>query len=63
LDYTRVTPGLKPNVDRVGLGVGYNLRDRSRIGLNFEYAQRLDEVRPDRKYDRRRVFGTYTLEP
>lgn len=61
LDYTNVTPGLKPTVDFAGIGVGYNLPDGSRIGFNFEYSQRLDDVRPDRKYDRRRFFGTYTL--
>jgi hypothetical protein len=61
LDYTRVTPGLRPYVDTAGVGVGYNLSDGSRIGFNFEYAQRIDEERPDRKFHRRRVFGTYTI--
>jgi hypothetical protein len=62
LDYTRVTPGLKPSVDSAGAGVGYNFADGSRLGFNFEYAQRLDDLRPDRKYHRRRFFGTYSLE-
>ena len=62
LDYTRTTPGLRPNVDRAGAGLGYNLRDRSRIGINFEYEERVDELRPDRTYARRRFFGTYTVQ-
>jgi hypothetical protein len=62
LDYTRLTPGLRPTVDRYGIGLGYNLQDRSRIGFNFEYAQRVDEMRPDRRYDRRRFFGTFTVQ-
>jgi hypothetical protein len=62
LDYTRHTPGLRPTVDRVGVGLGYNLQDRSRIGFNVEYEQRIDAQRPDRRYDRRRFFGTYTVQ-
>jgi hypothetical protein len=62
LDYTDVTPGLKPSVDSAGVGLGYNLQDGSRIGFNFEYTQRLDDIRPDRKFHRRRFFGTYTIE-
>jgi hypothetical protein len=61
LDYTRHTPGLRPKVDRAGAGLGYNLQDRSRLGFNFEYEQRVDELRPDRTYDRRRFFGTFTI--
>jgi hypothetical protein len=61
LDYTRNTPGLIPRVDAAGIGLGYNLADGSRIGFTYEYSQRLDELRPDRKYDRQRYFGTYTI--
>jgi hypothetical protein len=62
LDYTRQTPGLKPVVDRAGIGLGYNLRDRARIGFNFEYEERFDELRPNRTYNRQRFYGTYTVQ-
>jgi hypothetical protein len=61
LDYTRVTPGLKPTVDRWGAGVGYNLQDRSRLSFNFEYAERVEPTRPERRYDRQRFFATFTV--
>ena len=62
LDYTRTTPGLRPVVDAYGGGVGYRFHDTSRIGFNVESSERLDEVRPDRTYSRRRFFGSYTYE-
>lgn len=61
LDYSAVSPGLKPNVDRWGAGVGYNLQDRSRLAFNFEYAERVEPTRPDRRYDRQRFFATFTV--
>jgi hypothetical protein len=49
-------------VDRVRLfsaGVGYNLGD-SRLGLTVEDARRSSELREDRRYDRTRVFASWT---
>ena len=58
LDYALNT--IDPYVDEYQVGVGYNLRDTSRIGVNLEYAERFADERPDRRYDRRRVFASYT---
>jgi hypothetical protein len=46
-------------VDAIGAGVGYWLRSNVRIGVDVEYAKRTS-VRPDRRYDRTRVFGSLT---
>jgi len=63
MDYTdkdvRV-PSRDPVVNAYQVGVGYSFQDTSRIGFNFEYAERVDEDAPDRRYNRRRVFGSYT---
>ena len=59
LDYTRTRPGVKPSVDAFQAGVGYNFQDKSRLGLSFEYSQRIDDERPDRRYHNRRFFASY----
>jgi hypothetical protein len=43
-----------------GVGVGYNLEDRSRIGITYEYSDRLSTERFDRRFDRRRLFASWT---
>jgi hypothetical protein len=62
LDYTRVTAALRPVVYSYQAGLGYNFRDSSRIGVNYEYSQRVDDQRPDRRFDRRRLFASYSHE-
>ena len=46
-------------VDTYGAGVGYWLRPLLRVGFNWEQARRQSEI-PDRRYDRRRLFGSLT---
>jgi hypothetical protein len=58
LDYA--VSSSNPVVNGYQIGVGYNLRDTSRISVNFEYAERVVEESPDRRYDRRRIFTSYT---
>jgi hypothetical protein len=58
LDYA--VSSFHPVVGGYQIGVGYNLRDTSRISVNFEYAERAAEDRPERQYDRRRIFTSYT---
>jgi hypothetical protein len=40
-------------------GVGYNFPSRSRAGLTLEWSRRSSDERPDRRYDRTRVFGSW----
>jgi hypothetical protein len=43
-------------LDTAGGSLGYNLRNRTRIGLNYEYARWRSPAFSDRNYQRRRVF-------
>ncbi|MGE3274108.1 MAG: hypothetical protein AB7O67_03275 [Vicinamibacterales bacterium] len=43
-------------------GIGFNLQNNSRIGFNYEYTERQSDVRADRRYARRRFFGSYSYE-
>jgi len=47
------------HADVVGAGVGYRFQPNLRLGFDFEYARRLSD-RVERRYDRRRLFGTLT---
>ena len=49
-------PAHTDTLDTVDGGVGYNLRNRTRISLNYEYARRRSPVLADRNYDRKRAF-------
>ena len=64
LDYAEVgvaaVSGSNPAVNAYQVGVGYNLQDNSRLGFNYEYAERVSDARPDRRFNRRRFFGSYT---
>jgi hypothetical protein len=46
-------------VGTLGAGAGYRLRPNLRVGVDVEYAKR-DSDRPDRRYDRTRLFGSMT---
>jgi hypothetical protein len=43
-------------LDTVETGVGYNLRNRTRVSFNYEYARRRSPALADRNYERRRVY-------
>jgi len=52
-----------PRTDRadlIGVGAGYRIRENARIALNWEYTDR-HSGRPDRRYERRRFYGTFTF--
>jgi len=49
-------------VDTYAVGLGYNLQDRSRMGLNYEYTERSATTRADRRFDRQRIYGSWTYE-
>lgn len=46
-------------LDSAGGSLGYNLRNRTRIGLNYEYTRRRSPAFADRNYQRRRVFVSW----
>lgn len=50
------------HVDTYAVGLGYNLQDRSRLGLNYEYTERSAPARADRRFDRQRIYGSWTYE-
>ena len=43
-------------MDTAAGSVGYNLRNRTRVALNYEYSRRRSPVLPHRNYDRRRAY-------
>ena len=49
-------PSHTDTLDTAGGSLGYNLRNRTRIGLNYEYARRRSPAFASRNYQRRRVF-------
>ena len=56
--------GVPPHTDTLDTvegGVGYNLRNRTRVSFNYEYARRRSPALADRNYDRRRVFLSWTF--
>lgn len=54
-----VTAGRVDGVRTVGLGLGYNFVDQSRLGLSWEWWRRSSDRRADRRYDRRRVYASW----
>lgn len=46
--------------DIVSGGLGYNLRNRTRIGLSYEYSRRRSPELPDQNYEGRRIFISWT---
>lgn len=57
-DYSARTtePPHKDTFDTAGGSLGYNLRNRTRVAVNYEYARRRSPAIADRNYQRRRVF-------
>ena len=49
-------PAHTDTLDTVDGGVGYNLRNRTRISLNYEYARRRSPALAERNYGRKRAF-------
>jgi hypothetical protein len=49
-------PAHTDTLDTVDGGVGYNLRNRTRISLNYEFARRRSPALAERNYDRKRAF-------
>jgi hypothetical protein len=61
LDYSQSNSGTPDDTyTSYGAGVGYKIRQRLRVGLNFERAHRDSEVATDRAFRNNRVFATLT---
>jgi hypothetical protein len=43
-------------------GIGYSLDSGSRFGLTYEFAERVGDVTDDRRFSRRRLFGSFSYE-
>jgi len=54
--YTETSPARQETLDIVSASVGYNLRNRTRISVNYEFAKRRSPELLERNYDRRRAF-------
>lgn len=52
-------PAHVDTLDAAGGSVGYNLRNRTRIGLNYEYSRRRSPAFELRNYQRRRIFVSW----
>jgi hypothetical protein len=46
-------------LDTTGASVGYNLRNRTRMALNYEFQRRRSPAYPERNFDRRRVYFSW----
>lgn len=49
-------PAHTDTLDAAAGSVGYNLRNRTRVAMNYEFARRRSPAFADRNYDRRRAF-------
>lgn len=50
------SPPHTDTLDTIETGVGYNLRNRTRVSFNYEFARRRSPTLAERNYDRRRVY-------
>ena len=55
-DARAILPAHTDTLRNYGGSVGYNLRNRTRIALNYEFARRRSPAFADRNYDRRRAY-------
>lgn len=49
-------PAHTDTLDTAGASLGYNLRNRTRVAVNYEYSRRRSPAFPDRNYERRRAY-------
>jgi hypothetical protein len=54
--FSETRPARQDTSQTVGASVGYNLRNRTRVALNYEDARRRSPVYADRSFDRKRVY-------
>ncbi|MFA5909868.1 MAG: outer membrane beta-barrel protein [Vicinamibacterales bacterium] len=54
--YREGIPARRDSLDAAGASVGYNLRNRTRVAVNYEVSRRRSPVFVERNYDRTRIF-------
>jgi hypothetical protein len=54
-------PAHRDTNDSVNTSVGYNLPNRTRVSMNYEFARRRSPALPLRNYDRRRAYLAWTF--
>lgn len=59
--FTATSPARHDRFDLLGGSLGYNLRNRTRLSLNYEYSQRRSPQLAERNYDRRRIYASWAL--
>ena len=59
--FTERSPARQDKLDSLGGGLGYNLPNRTRISVNYEYSRRRSPQLPERNYDRRRAYLAWTF--
>src|SRR5204863_5564352 len=55
-DAQETTPAHTDTLDSAGGSLGYNLRNRSRLAVNYEFSRRRSPALPERNYERRRIY-------
>lgn len=55
-DASETVPPHRDTLDTAGGSLGYNLKNRTRIALNYEYSRRRSPALADRNFERNRVF-------
>ena len=55
------SPSHKDTLASAGGSLGYNLRNRTRIAVNYEYSRRRSAEIVSRNYDRRRIFLSWSF--
>ena len=58
--HSEITPPHTDELDTLGASLGYNLRNRTRVSLNYELARRRSPAFTERNYDRTRVYLAWT---
>lgn len=59
--FTARSPARQDKLDSLAGGVGYNLPNRTRISVNYEYSRRRSPQIRERNYDRHRVYLAWTF--
>jgi hypothetical protein len=59
--FTPTSPARQDTLDLAAGSVGYNLQNRTRISVNYEYSRRSSPQLPERNYDRRRAFLAWSF--
>lgn len=54
--FRATSPARRDTLDTAVAGLGYNLRNRTRVSINYEYARRRSPALAHRSYDRRRAY-------